>query len=151
MRLLLFLACAIALAGICWLWVQRDHAEIKQATGKKNLLSKFHRQGLLWKMLSVLPLPIVFALLGFGLSWKALLAFAAFSLYAISFWWYFFDRWLNVERGLSRWYFGKSNSLDLWLRKQAAKYGLKNQHLINRVKLPLLLLASCICLVIVYS
>lgn len=149
-RIALFLVCGALLFPLCKMWVKRDYQEIKQAEGKHELLKKFHRQGLIWKVASGSVLGLSYALLGFGLTWYALLAFACYSVFAMGFWWYFFSRWLNVRRKLSLWYIGKSAGTDQWLRKQAVKLGIPNQHLINRVKLPLLFLGLVGCVVVAF-
>lgn len=151
LRLCLLLLAYAALYFDCRLWVKRDYAEIEGARGKHELNRKFHRQGWLWKAASVTCIGTVYATFGYGWRIAMLYALASFLLSCVPFWWYFFDRWLNVRRDLSLWYFGKNAGTDKFLTWIKAKTGWQQQHIINRVKIPLLLITGILAVVAVFQ
>src|SRR5690606_9113958 len=114
-----------------------------------ELKRKFHRQGLVWKMLSVLPLAVVFALTFKG--WCILQAGLAFSFFAACGWWYGFDVWLNQACKLDPYYIGKSAAMDTFLQGIATKHRLTNAQAIRWVKLPLLAIAFLLCMLVIVS
>ncbi len=147
-ELLTFGIATALLYFICNLWSKADAEYIHDNWGKSRLGSKFHRQRLIYKGITVFFSATVYALDFEAGILENIVRFMAYSHFAIWFWWYFFDRRINIHMNRDIYYIGQNAKTDTFLAKMKKRLNLTDRQTHLWIKLPGMISALVIIILV---
>ncbi len=103
-----------------------DNKRISENGSKDNKHDTFHRQNLTRRTLWLMPTTAFNVYLAWGDKWLAIGLIISYGFYCAGIFGYFFTSWLNLKRGLNRWYISlapKAAKTDKTIREAATWFG----------------------------